>query len=82
MAIMPEQLGVKPGQRVLEIGAGTATLAEVTIAILQGGYLLSSTKREATPMRNAAAAALAHLRSYAPLTTDDEVSERRGPPAT
>jgi AcrR family transcriptional regulator len=43
-----------------------ATLAEVTIAILQGGYLLSSTKRDAATMRNAGAAALAHLRSFTP----------------
>ncbi len=67
---------------LLRRDADPATLAEVTIAILQGGYLLSSTKQEAAPMRNAAAAALAHLRSFAPLATDDEVSERRSPPAT
>ncbi len=62
--------------------ADPATLAEMTVAILQGGYLLSSTKREAAPMRNAAAAALAHLRSFAPPATDDEVRETLGPPAT
>jgi len=62
---------------LLRQDADPATLAEVTVAILQGGYLLSSTKREAAPMRNAAAAALAHLRSYAPPATSDEVSKRR-----
>ncbi len=67
---------------LLRQDADPATLAEVTIAILQGGYLLSSTKREATPMRNAAAAALAHLRSFTPPTTGDDVSERADPPAT
>ena len=67
---------------LLRRDADPSTLAEVTIAILQGGYLLSSTQQEAAPMRNAAAAALVHLRSFAPLATDDEVSERRGPPAT
>jgi hypothetical protein len=67
---------------LLRRDADPSTLAEVTIAILQGGYLLSSTKREAAPMRNAAAAALAHLRSFAPLATDDKVGERLDPPAT
>jgi AcrR family transcriptional regulator len=57
--------------------ADPATLAEVTIAILQGGYLLSSTKQEAAPMRNAAAAALAHLRSFTPPTTGDDVVSRQ-----
>ncbi len=52
-----------------------ATLAEVTIAILQGGYLLSSAKREAAPMRNACAAALAYLGSFTPSLPDDEVSD-------
>jgi TetR/AcrR family transcriptional repressor of nem operon len=40
-------------------------LAESAIAVLQGGYLLSSTKRDIRPMRNALAAALSQLRSYA-----------------
>jgi len=66
---------------LLRRDADPATLAEVAVAILQGGYLLSSTKREAAPMRNAAAAALAHLRSFAPPATGDEVDERRVPPA-
>ncbi|SDY28978.1 transcriptional regulator, TetR family [Modestobacter sp. DSM 44400] len=42
------------------------TLAESTIAVLQGGYLLSSTKRDIRPMRHALAIALSQLRSYAP----------------
>lgn len=41
-------------------------LAESTIAVLQGGYLVSSTKRDIRPMRNALAAALGQLKSYAP----------------
>lgn len=41
-------------------------LAEATIAVLQGGYLLSATKRDIRPMRNALAMALNELRSYAP----------------
>lgn len=40
-------------------------LAEATMAVLQGGYLLSSTKRDIRPMRNAVAIALSQLRSYA-----------------
>ncbi|MDP9444499.1 MAG: TetR/AcrR family transcriptional regulator [Actinomycetota bacterium] len=51
---------------LLRAEADPAALAEVTIAILQGGYLLSSTKRQAAPMRNTVTAALAHLRSLAP----------------
>jgi TetR/AcrR family transcriptional repressor of nem operon len=41
-------------------------LAEATIAVLQGGYLLSATKRDIRPMRNALAMALNQLRSYRP----------------
>lgn len=40
-------------------------LAETTIAIMQGGYLLASTKRDGRPMRLALSAALAHLKSFA-----------------
>lgn len=50
--------------------ADPAVLAEVVIAIVQGGYLLSSTRRQARPMRNALAAGLAHLTSYAPSPAD------------
>jgi TetR/AcrR family transcriptional repressor of nem operon len=45
--------------------AAPQILAETTIAILQGGYLLASTKRDATSMRNTAVVALAHLQSFA-----------------
>ncbi len=40
-------------------------LAEATIAILQGGYLLTSVKRNVRPMRSAVAAASSHLHSSA-----------------
>lgn len=40
-------------------------LAEATIAILQGGYLLTSIKRNVRPMRSAVAAASSHLHSSA-----------------
>ena len=45
-------------------------LAESTIAVLQGGYLLSSTKRDIRPMRNALAAALGQLKSSAPTSKE------------
>lgn len=51
---------------LLRDDADPDTLAEATIAVLQGGYLLSSTKRDIRPMRNALAIALSQLRSYAP----------------
>ncbi len=43
-----------------------SAVAESTIAILQGGYLLSSAKRDITAMRRAAQTALRLLESYAP----------------
>ncbi len=39
-------------------------LAEITMAAIQGGYLLSTTKKDIRPMRNALGAAYAHLRSF------------------
>jgi TetR/AcrR family transcriptional repressor of nem operon len=68
--------------RLLRRDADSAMLAEVTIAILQGGYLLSSAKRQAAPMRNACAAALAYLRSFTPPVPDNEVSECTDPRRT
>jgi hypothetical protein len=40
-------------------------LAEEAIAAIQGGYLLSTARRDAGPMRNAVGAAYARLRSFA-----------------
>ncbi len=51
---------------LLRDDADPHALAESTIAVLQGGYLVSSTKRDIRPMRNALAAALGQLKSYAP----------------
>jgi len=51
---------------LLRDDADPYALAESTIAVLQGGYFLSSTKRAIRPMRNALAAALGQLKSYAP----------------
>jgi len=41
-----------------------AAIAEAMISILQGGYLLSATKRDSRPMRTAVGLALDHLRSF------------------
>lgn len=60
--------------------ADPATLAEVTIAILQGGYLLSSAKRDQRPMRNALAAGLSHLSSFASPLANEEGSEPKDTP--
>jgi len=45
--------------------ANPETLAEEALAIIQGGYLLSTVKRTARPMRNAIATAFSRLRSSA-----------------
>lgn len=51
---------------LLRPGADPEALAGATIAVLQGGYLLSSIKRDVHPMRNAVSAAVSHLNSFAP----------------
>jgi hypothetical protein len=48
----------------LRPGADPRALAETTMASIQGGYLLSTTKKDIRPMRNALAAAYSHLRSF------------------
>jgi len=50
---------------LLRPGADPEALAGATIAVLQGGYLLSSIKRDVHPMRNAVSAAVSHLNSFA-----------------
>lgn len=45
--------------------ADPRAMADATMACIQGGYLLSTTKKDARPMRNALSAAYAHLRSFA-----------------
>jgi AcrR family transcriptional regulator len=79
---LAEELLKMQNSGLLRLDADPATLAEVTIAILQGGYLLSSAKRNGAPMRNACAAALAYLRAFTPPTPDGEVSERSDPRPT
>ncbi len=48
----------------LRATADPGVLAETTMAAIQGGYLLSTTKKDIRPMRNALKAAYAHLRSF------------------
>ncbi len=45
--------------------ADPATLAATTLASIQGGLLLTQTRRSARPLRLALDAALAYLRSFA-----------------
>ncbi len=48
----------------LRLDADPETLAEEALAIVQGGYLLATAKREARPMKNAIKAAFFRLRSH------------------
>ncbi len=50
----------------LEATADPAALAEAVIAVMQGGYLLSSIKRDVRPMREALRAALGYLELHGP----------------
>lgn len=49
----------------LRPGADPKALADATMASIQGGYLLSTTKKDERPMRHALRAAYAYLRSFA-----------------
>ena len=51
---------------LLRRDADAATLAEAVMAILQGGYLLSATKRDPRSMRSAVQVAMSHLGSFRP----------------
>jgi TetR/AcrR family transcriptional repressor of nem operon len=53
-----EGLRTMQASGLLRDDADPYALAESTIAVLQGGYLVSSTKRDIRPMRSALAAAL------------------------
>lgn len=62
-------LEVMRARGVLRPTSDPGVLAETTMAAIQGGYLLSTTKRDIRPMRNALAAAYAHLRSFRRLSS-------------
>ncbi len=57
---------------VLRPGADPSALTDATMASIQGGYLLSTTKKDIRPMRNALQAAYAHLRSFAARSSASE----------
>jgi TetR/AcrR family transcriptional regulator, transcriptional repressor for nem operon len=61
----------------LDRSADPAALAERVIAIIQGGYLLSSVKRDISPMRGTLQVALGHLESYSSSAGTDPPSEKR-----
>ncbi len=65
-----EGLRTMQARGLLRDDADPYALAESTIAVLQGGYLLSATKRDTRPMRNALAAALGQLKSSAPTSKE------------
>jgi TetR/AcrR family transcriptional repressor of nem operon len=69
-AALAAALEAMRGRGKLRDDADPQVLAETTIAILQGGYLLASTKRDATSMRNTVVVALAHLQSFASSAVD------------
>lgn len=53
---------------VLRKNAVPAELAEMTLAAIQGGYLLSTAQQDVKPMAQSLKHALAHLRSWRPKT--------------
>ena len=56
-----------PAEDIRTLAREYATAQPSTIAALQGGYLVSSAKRDIRPMRYALAAAPGQLKSYAPV---------------
>jgi AcrR family transcriptional regulator len=60
---------------LLRADATPPTLAETTIAIMQGAYLLSATKRNTHTMRNALTAALTYLHSFAPSPLTEQADQ-------
>jgi len=64
-ATLAEGLATLRSQGRLRSDADVHALAQATVAILQGGYLLSSIKRDITAMRRAVVVARQHLRSSA-----------------
>ncbi len=63
--MLAEDLGRMKKQGRLTGSARPRALAQATLASIQGGYLLSTARRDITPMRAALAAAYAQLRSFA-----------------
>ncbi len=70
-SFLSDGLRAMQAKGLLRDDADPDALAESTIAVLQGGYLVSSAKRDVRPMRNALTAALGHLTSYAAAPRED-----------
>lgn len=70
-ASLSRELGLMQARGLLRDDANPTILAETTIALIQGGYLISSMKLHTRPMRNALRAALEHLKSFAPTHADE-----------
>ncbi len=62
---LARRLRVLQAEGLLRQGADPTILAQTTIAIVQGGYLLSAARRDPAPMRNTLAAGFAYLTSFA-----------------
>ena len=71
-AFLAAGLEAMKGSGALRPGADPSALADATMASIQGGYLLSTTKKDIRPMRNALQAAYAHLRSFAAHSSPSE----------
>ena len=65
-AALALKLGVMRSRGLLHEDADVHSLGETLVAILQGGYVLSSIKRDIRPMRHAAQAAWRELEMLAP----------------
>ena len=60
-------LGAMRARGALRLDAHPEVLAETTMAAIQGGYVLSTTKKDIRPMRNSLNAAYSYLRSFRPV---------------
>ncbi len=63
---LADALEAMRGRGELDSRADPSALAETVIAIVEGGYLLSSIKHDDRPMRGALQAGLDYLKSYSP----------------
>lgn len=81
-ASLSRELGLIQARGLLRDDANPTILAETTIAIIQGGYLISSMKLDARPMRNALRAAVDHLKSFAPAHAGEGLDDNSMPPRT
>ncbi|MGH3871248.1 MAG: TetR/AcrR family transcriptional regulator [Pseudonocardiaceae bacterium] len=81
-ASLSRELGLIQAQGLLGDDANPTILAETMIAIIQGGYLISSMKLDARPMRNALRVALDHLKSFVPTQAGEAPDDDSTTPST